>query len=480
MTALREPPPLPFAWARAQNVLVTLQGEERVLVGTAATPAWAVAELRRRYGALRFEVIDDAPWQQRLGEQYRDGGDAAALVGAAESEVDLDRLMQDMPEVTDLLDAQDDAPVIRMINALLAQAARDGASDLHIEPFETHSVVRYRVDGTLRDMVQPRRALHAALVSRIKIMAHLDIAEKRLPQDGRIAIRVGGRPLDIRVSTVPTGHGERAVLRLLEKDAGRLQLQRLGMADDTLATFTGLIRQPHGIVLVTGPTGSGKTTSLYAALGQLDSSTANILTVEDPVEYDFAGIGQIQVNARIGMTFATALRAILRQDPDTIMIGEIRDLETAQIAVQSSLTGHGVLASLHTNDAISAVTRLADMGVEPFLLASSLRGVLAQRLVRRLCVHCRTQGVDAHGQPEWRAVGCPLCANSGYKGRTGIHELFVVDDRVRALIHEGQGEPALREAARVARMRTLREDGMRWVAQGITTREEILRVTGDD
>jgi len=480
MSAAHDVPLLPFAWARAQQVLLAQEGEEWSLLGTVATPAWAVAELRRRYGPLRFDVIEDAPWQQQLGERYRDGGDAAALVGAAESEVDLDRLMQDMPEVTDLLDAQDDAPVIRMINALLAQAARDGASDLHIEPFEAHSVVRYRVDGTLRDMVQPRRALHAALVSRIKIMAHLDIAEKRLPQDGRIAIRVGGRPLDIRVSTVPTGHGERAVLRLLEKDAGRLQLQRLGMADDTLATFTGLIRQPHGIVLVTGPTGSGKTTSLYAALGQLDSSTANILTVEDPVEYDFAGIGQIQVNARIGMTFATALRAILRQDPDTIMIGEIRDLETAQIAVQSSLTGHGVLASLHTNDAISAVTRLADMGVEPFLLASSLRGVLAQRLVRRLCLQCRKQGVDANGRTEWRAVGCPACANSGYKGRTGIHELFVVDDRVRALIHEGQGEPALRQAAHATGMRTLREDGMRWVAQGITTREEILRVTGDD
>ncbi|KAG1454827.1 hypothetical protein G6F57_015418 [Rhizopus arrhizus] len=254
--------PLPYAWVRSHGVMLAEAGGEPVLLGTAETAAWAVAELRRRHGPLPFQALEAAAWQQRLGEQYRDGGDAAAVVGAAESEVDLDRLMQDMPEVTDLLDAQDDAPVIRMINALLAQAARDGASDLHIEPFETHSVVRYRVDGTLRDMVQPRRALHAALVSRIKIMAHLDIAEKRLPQDGRIAIRVGGRPLDIRVSTVPTGHGERAVLRLLEKDAGRLQLQRLGMADDTLATFTGLIRQPHGIVLVTGPTGSGKTTSL--------------------------------------------------------------------------------------------------------------------------------------------------------------------------------------------------------------------------
>ncbi len=477
MSALR---PLPYAWVRSQRVLLAEQDGVATLLGTAGSAAWAVAELRRRHGPLPLQLLDDAQWQQQLAQHYRDGDDAATVVGAAENEVDLDRLMQDIPEVTDLLEAQDDAPVIRMINALLTQAARDGASDLHIEPFETHSVVRYRVDGTLRDMVQPRRALHAALVSRIKIMAHLDIAEKRLPQDGRIAIRVAGRPLDIRVSTVPTGHGERAVLRLLEKDAGRLQLQRLGMAEDTLATFTNLIRQPHGIVLVTGPTGSGKTTSMYAALGQLDSSTSNILTVEDPVEYDFAGIGQIQVNARIGMSFATALRAILRQDPDTIMIGEIRDLETAQIAVQSSLTGHGVLASLHTNDAVSAVTRLADMGVEPFLLASSLRGVLAQRLVRRLCMQCRRAEVDAHGTSVWRAAGCPACAHSGYKGRTGIHELFVVDERVRTLIHEGQGEPALRAAALAAGMRSLRQDGQRWVESGVTTQEEILRVTDDD
>ena len=471
---------LPYAWAKAQRILLRHGDSGMLLTVCPSTPGWAISEARRQFGESPVEQVRDDELNGLLATAYADTGSAAAVVGAAENEVDLDRLMQAIPEITDLLDTQDGAPVIRMINALLAQAARDGASDLHIEPFETHSVVRYRVDGTLRDMVQPRRALHAALVSRIKIMAHLDIAEKRLPQDGRIAIRVGGRPLDIRVSTVPTGHGERAVLRLLEKDAGRLQLQRLGMADDTLATFTGLIRQPHGIVLVTGPTGSGKTTSLYAALGQLDSSTSNILTVEDPVEYDFAGIGQIQVNARIGMSFGTALRAILRQDPDTIMIGEIRDLETAQIAVQSSLTGHGVLASLHTNDAISAVTRLADMGVEPFLLASSLRGVLAQRLVRRLCTQCRRAEVDGEGRTVWRAVGCAACANSGYRGRTGIHELFVVDDRVRALIHEGQGEPALREAARRAGMRTLRQDGQRWVDSGVTTLEEILRVTGDD
>ena len=286
-------------------------------------------------------------------------------MGVAENEIDLDRLLQDMPEVADLLEAQDDAPVIRMINALFAQAARDGASDIHIEPFETHSVVRYRVDGTLRDVVSPRKALHAALISRIKIMAHLDIAEKRLPQDGRIALRVGGRPIDVRVSTLPTGHGERAVLRLLDKEAGRLKLERLGMSAGVLERLDRLIRQPHGIVLVTGPTGSGKTTTLYAALSRLDASTSNILTVEDPIEYDLPGISQTQVNAKIDMSFALALRAILRQDPDVIMIGEIRDLETAQIAVQASLTGHLVLATLHTNDAVSAVTRLTDMGVEP-------------------------------------------------------------------------------------------------------------------
>ncbi|WP_434213335.1 type II secretion system ATPase GspE [[Pseudomonas] boreopolis] len=470
---------LPYAWAKAQRALLrSTAGGPELLVG-AATPGWAIAEVRRRVGTLRTLRIDDVELERLIAAAYADAGDAASVVVAAENEADLDRLMQDIPEITDLLEAQDDAPVIRMINALLAQAARDGASDLHIEPFETRSVVRYRVDGTLREVVHPRKALHAALISRIKIMAHLDIAEKRLPQDGRITLRVGGRPIDVRVSTVPTGHGERAVLRLLEKDAGRLQLERLGMAPETLARFTSLIRQPHGIVLVTGPTGSGKTTTLYAALGQLDTATTNVLTAEDPIEYDFPGIGQIQVNARIGMTFAAALRAILRQDPDTIMIGEIRDLETAQIAVQSSLTGHSVLASLHTNDAVSAVTRLTDMGVEPFLLASSLLGVLAQRLVRRLCPDCKRPELLADGRTVHRAVGCAACGHTGYRGRTGIHELFVVDDEVRRLIHEGRGEQALRAAAMQAGMRSMREDGARWIAAGITSPEEILRVTGD-
>ncbi len=338
-----------------------------------------------------------------------------------ESDLDLSRLLQDLPRIEDLLETEDDAPIIRMINALLTQASRDGASDIHIEPFESHSLVRFRVDGTLRDVVRPRRELHAALVSRIKILAQLDIAEKRLPQDGRIALRIGGRPIDVRVSTLPTGHGERAVLRLLDKEAGRLDLAKLGMSQSTLAAFDRLVHQPHGIVLVTGPTGSGKTTTLYASLSRLDSSTTNILTVEDPIEYDLDGIGQTQVNARIDMSFAKALRSILRQDPDVIMIGEIRDLETAQIAVQASLTGHLVLATLHTNDAASAVTRLIDMGVEPFLLSSSLLGVAAQRLVRKLCTQCREPDPLTSG---WRAVGCVACNRSGFAGRPRLQLLM--------------------------------------------------------
>ncbi len=466
---------IPYAWAKAQRAMLQPEDGGQVLVRCAETPAWALDEIRRCHGELSQRLVGAAEFDMLLAAAYARTDDAATVVDAATSEVDLDRLMQDIPEVEDLLESHEDAPVIRMINALLTQAVRDGASDIHLEPFETASMVRYRIDGTLRDIVSPRRGLHSALVSRIKVMARLDIAEKRLPQDGRIALRVGGQSIDVRVSMLPTAHGERAVLRLLDKAAGRLRLDRLGMSPPVRERLARLISQPHGIVLVTGPTGSGKSTTLYAALGYLDAGTTNILTVEDPIEYELHGIGQTQVNARIGLTFAKALRAILRQDPDVIMIGEIRDLETAQIAVQASLTGHLVLATLHTNDAVSAITRLVDMGVEPFLLASTLRGVLAQRLVRRLCQQCRRTGPD--GRATRDPAGCPACGHTGHSGRTGIHELFVLDDAMRAMVHAGAGEHELRQAASRAGMLNLREDGQRWIDQGIVSEEEILRVT---
>jgi len=404
--------------------------------------------------------------------------------------MDLTALIHDLPRTTDLLESKNDAPVIRMINALLSQAVRDNASDIHMELFETRSVVRFRVDGTLKDVVEPHRALHAALVSRIKVMAELDIAEKRLPQDGRIALRLAGRPVDVRVSTLPTAHGERVVLRLLDKEAGRLNLAKLGMSPHTLGAIEKLTAQPHGILLVTGPTGSGKTTTLYAALSCVDATVTNVMTVEDPVEYDLDGISQTQVNQRIGMDFARALRAILRQDPDVIMIGEIRDLETAQIAVQSSLTGHLVLATLHTNDTVSSITRLTDMGVEPFLLSSSLLGVLAQRLIRRLCPACKeAYPPDANelavlakaGQPAqlFRPKGCAACGGSGYRGRTGIYELLIVDDGLRRMVHAHDSDQDLRIHADENGMTSMRDDAMRWVVSGDSSLEEVIRVTRD-
>ncbi|PPE70454.1 type II secretion system ATPase GspE [Caldimonas thermodepolymerans] len=468
--------PLPYAFAKAHTLLLEDDGERLVLWADEDVSPQAVSEVLRHFDVDAFEREASATLTQRIAAAYAGGeSSAAAVVGEVESAVDLSRMMQELPAVEDLLEAANDAPIIRMLNALLTQAAKDGASDIHIEPYERSSSVRFRVDGTLREIVQPNKALHAALISRLKIMAELDIAEKRLPQDGRISLRIGGRAIDVRVSTLPSAHGERAVLRLLDKGESRFTLESLGMGGDTLVKFSQLIQQPHGIVLVTGPTGSGKTTTLYAALGRVDTATTNVLTVEDPVEYELPGIGQTQVNAKIDLTFAKALRAILRQDPDVIMIGEIRDFETAQIAIQASLTGHLVLATLHTNDAPSAVTRLIDMGVEPFLLSSSLLGVLAQRLVRKLCPHCKRQ--DESGR--WHPVGCKECGNTGYKGRTGVYELMVADDRIRALIHSRAAESQLFVAAEQGGMRTMREDGERLVQAGITSLEEVLRVTRD-
>jgi general secretion pathway protein E len=470
---------LPYAFARDFSVLARRNepngngaaGAVEVWISD-ATPPNAIAEVGRRFGRLRLRTLPRDELEAAIAEAYSgSGNDAAQVVDEVESDLDLAKLMMDMPAIEDLLESADDAPVIRMINALLTQSLREGASDIHIEPFEQISVVRFRIDGALRDIVRPKKAIHASLISRIKIMAQLDIAEKRLPQDGRITLRVGGKPVDVRVSTLPTGHGERAVLRLLDKEAGRLDLSHLGMSDEVLQQFDKLIAQPHGIVLVTGPTGSGKTTTLYAAMSRVNSTTTNILTVEDPIEYELPGVGQTQVNARIDMTFAKALRAILRQDPDVIMIGEIRDLETAQIAVQASLTGHLVLATLHTNDSAAAVTRLLDMGIEPFLLSSSLLGVVAQRLVRKLCEECK----QFDGQ-QWQAVGCDRCGQTGYHGRVGIYELLLTTDEIRSQIHNQAAEADIRTAAQRDGMKTMREDGERWIASGVTTMAELLRV----
>ena len=459
--------PLPYAFARQNQLLLEDNGPDVVALLHGATSRNALTEVLRKFKVASVQTVAQEVLIQRISEAYAQGeSNAAMVVSEVESDADLSRMMQDLPAVEDLLEAADDAPIIRMLNALLTQAARDGASDIHIEPYERHSSVRFRVDGTLREVVQPNRALHAALISRLKIMAELDISEKRLPQDGRISLRIGTRAVDVRVSTLPSAHGERAVLRLLDKSEGRLSLEAVGMTGDTLKRFTGLLAQPHGIILVTGPTGSGKTTTLYAALHRLDASSQNIMTVEDPIEYELPGVGQTQVNAKIDLTFAKALRAILRQDPDVIMIGEIRDFETAQIAIQASLTGHLVLATLHTNDSASAVTRLTDMGIEPFLLSSSLLGVLAQRLVRKVCTHCA-------------GAGCKQCAQTGYQGRTGIYELLVTTDAIRAQIHNQTSEADIRVAALASGMTLMRDDGERLVQSGVTSREELLRVTRD-
>lgn len=457
--------PLPYAFARGNQLLLEDDGDRLVLwhSGAPARDAWS--EVLRKHAVATVQQLDPQALAQRISAAYAQGeSSAATVVSEVQNDADLSRMMQELPAVEDLLETSDDAPIIRMLNALLTQAARDGASDIHIEPYERHSSVRFRVDGTLREVVQPNRALHAALISRLKIMAELDIAEKRLPQDGRISLRIGTRAVDVRVSTLPSAHGERAVLRLLDKSGNKLSLESVGMTGDTLHRFLDLITQPHGIILVTGPTGSGKTTTLYAALSRLDASSSNIMTVENPIEYELPGIGQTQVNAKIDLDFAMALRAILRQDPDVIMIGEIRDHETAQIAIQASLTGHLVLATLHTNDAPSAVNRLIDMGVEPFLLSSSLLGVLAQRLVRKLCVHCK-------------GSGCAQCSQTGYQGRTGIFELMVANDAIRGQIHNRASEADIRAAALAAGMTQMREDGERLVREGLTSREELVRVT---
>ncbi len=480
-----------YGFARRHGVLVTEidDTEAHAVYRPDATPA-SIAEIRRHVRRrLRLETVSAEEFERLLAERYEAGtAQSSQIMEDLGDGLDLDHVARTLAEPEDLLESEDDAPIIRLINALFTEAIKENSSDIHIEPYESQLVVRFRVDGVLREVMRPPRAVAPLLVSRIKVMAHLDIAEKRLPQDGRISLRVAGRPVDVRVSTLPTSAGERVVLRLLDKQAGRLDLEHLGMAPEQLQTMERMVQRPHGILLVTGPTGSGKTTTLYAALTRLNDRKRNIVTVEDPIEYYLEGIGQTQVNTKVDLTFARGLRAILRQDPDVVMVGEIRDLETAQIAIQASLTGHLVLSTLHTNSAVGAITRLRDMGVEPFLLSSSLVGVAAQRLVRLLCHHCRRPyrpgpaecerlGLSADSPPTlYAATGCEHCFQSGYAGRSGIYELIEMDDALRTLIHDGHGEHSLIQHARNAAP-SIRQDGIRRVLAGDTTVDEVLRVT---
>ena len=493
MDATRLPP---FAFAKRQGVLVghvPEEGEVELLLRPGAG-LQGLAEMRRFLGRpLRLREVSPEVFDRELQKRYENNSAQTmqAMQSLDDDGTDLSSAAEALAEPQDLLESDDDAPIIRLINAMLSEAIKDNASDIHIEPFENRLVVRFRVDGVLREVLTPQRALTPLIVSRIKVMARLDIAEKRLPQDGRISLKIAGRPVDVRVSTIPSGHGERVVLRLLDKQAGRLDLTHLGMEKVQLEVMKGLIKKPHGIILVTGPTGSGKTTTLYAALASLNDSSRNILTVEDPIEYYLDGIGQTQVNTKVDMSFARGLRAILRQDPDVVMVGEIRDLETAEIAVQASLTGHLVLSTLHTNTAIGAVSRLRDMGVEPFLLASSLIGLIAQRLVRTLCRDCREPytpepsecellDIPAENPPQiYRAGSCDKCRHSGYTGRQGIQEVVAVDDPMRTMIHDGKSEQSMEAYAR-KRYPSLRAEGRAKILAGITTIEEVVRVTRED
>jgi general secretion pathway protein E len=485
---------IPYAFARRHGVILRAvddDGRAELLVRPGLDLA-ALAEVRRVLEReVRLTVLDEEHFARDLARAYsRDEDAAAQLADDLTQDEDLAALAQELPKVEDLLESEDDAPVIRLINAVLTQAIKENASDIHVEPYENRVVVRFRVDGVLREVLQTKRAVAPLLISRIKVMSRLDIAEKRLPQDGRISLRIAGRAVDVRVSTLPSGHGERVVLRLLDKQAGRLDLSSLGMEPRIQGMIDDLIHKPHGIILVTGPTGSGKTTTLYAALERINDRTRNIMTVEDPIEYYIDGIGQTQVNTKVEMTFARGLRAILRQDPDVVMVGEIRDTETAQIAVQASLTGHLVLSTLHTNTAVGAVTRLRDMGVEPFLLASTLLGLVSQRLVRVLNPETRI-GYPA-GEYEARLLGLQpgdagrvtlyrpgADAGGGYRGRTGIYELVIVDEPMRVMIHDGAGEHELERHARKATP-GIRDDGRAKVLSGATSLEELLRVTREE
>ena len=488
---------VPLAFAKHYQLLPLAQHDGAVTVAVVNPRELdALDDVRLLLGMPVHPLVVPKPaLHEALNRAYDQASQSTQELLDTLDEKALDLDAAEWQEPRDLLEAQDEAPIIRLVNSLFYQASKERASDIHIEPFEQDLLVRFRIDGILYDTLAPPKAIQPLLISRIKIMAGLNIAEKRLPQDGRIRLKVAGKDIDIRVSVIPTAFGERVVLRLLDRSSALLGMEELGLSGRNLTLVTRSIRQSHGIILVTGPTGSGKTTTLYAALSQINTSDKNIITIEDPIEYQLRGIGQMQVNPKIDLTFAAGLRSILRQDPDVIMIGEIRDTETAEIAIQAALTGHLVFSTLHTNDSFGAVSRLLDMGVEPYLVSSSLLGVMAQRLVRRVCQDCRQAYSPAEseikdigftlqavqGRPFYRpGPGCETCHGKGYRGRSGIHELLVFTDSTRALVMQRADAAAIRRAAVASGMPTLRDDGAERVLAGLTTVEEVVRVTQEE
>ena len=485
---------LPIAFSKKHKV-VPVKMEDGVLTVATLDPLnyEPLDDLRLILGCREVRVVLSREREvlQAINRFYEQSADTPEeMIQSLDTEVS-DRLLQELEETQDLLDVSDEAPVIKLVNLILFQAVKERASDIHIEPFQKELKVRYRIDGILYQRLNPPKRYQSAIISRLKIMAKLDIAEKRLPQDGRIPIKIADKDIDIRVSIVPTTFGERVVLRLLDKSSAHFGVEEIGLSRDMLQNLKDLINRPNGMLLVTGPTGSGKTTTLYASLSRINTPDKNIITIEDPVEYQLWGIGQIQVNPKIGLTFAHGLRSVLRHDPDVILVGEIRDAETAEIAIQSSLTGHLVFSTLHTNDAASAVTRLVDMGIEPFLVASVIRAILAQRLIRVICPECKEGYIPeaevlreigiVPSQLERKMVyqgkGCPACSETGYRGRTGIYEMLFVSEAIRHLIMKKADSASICRKAIEEGMKTLREDGARKVVAGVTTLEEVVRVT---
>lgn len=481
--------PLSYQYSRLHGVLVDNEASALTAIFREKITLAVLAELQRHYGtSIEISTLNKINFDNKLRLHTEKNSSASTQVAdVIDQDLDIYKLASELEQPDDLLENANDAPIVKLLNALITEAVREDASDIHIEEYESRLRIRFRVDGALKQVLEPNQKVAPLIVSRIKVMAKLDIAEKRLPQDGRISVRIGGKPIDVRVSTIPSGNQmERVVLRLLNKDEGRLSLEYLGMPANIKQDVEAVIKRPHGILLVTGPTGSGKTTTLYAMLNRLNNNERNIMTVENPVEYYIDGINQTQVNSSIGMNFASGLRSILRQDPDVIMVGEIRDVETAQIAVQASLTGHVVFSTLHTNTAVGAITRLRDMGVEPFLLASSLNGVLAQRLVRRLCLACKEEKradeaelalLDKESTTLYKAVGCGECSGSGYRGRIGIYDFFEMDAALSAMIHNNASEDKMLAHIR-HNSKNLFTAGSELVLSGETSLDEVIRVTG--